>query len=611
MSRKKPWWIGYVATILLDAALTAGLLLVEPHFPLGKYPIAYVVIIMIVAYLFGEGPAALSFVSGLLIFTYYFVEPRRELSPAEVSPQGWASLAAYGIGAFIIGFGSIAVRRSRQRIERLLSEVSQSNQRIESLIENTPMGVIEWSADYHITRWAGEAERIFGWSAEEAIGRRIDELNWVHEEDWGTVQQVMADMLSGERPRTVNKNRNIRKDGSVIYCEWYNSTVRDTQADLVSVLSLVLDVTERTLAEKVLRRYQLLSERARDIVLFVRPDGGIMEANDAAVKAYGYTHDELVGLSIYDLRSPESAPSIMEQMEKADASGILFEVMHRRKDGSTFPVEVNSQGADVEGQRVLLSIIRDVSERVKLRQALENQVSLLQRALLPERPAIRGGYDIATRYVAGRAGEEIGGDFYDVFETEDGKVGILIGDVSGKGIESAALAAATRSTLRAFAYDTSAAGEALTHTNSVLVAQHGGLDTFVTVFVAILDLESGRMVYANAGHPAAMVRHADTGTVEYLSFGQPPLLVREGEIYDEYTCGMLPGDRLVLYTDGVSEARHGREMFGVEGIERVIAEQTEASAEQLVDTVFENAVRHANGHIEDDVAMIVIDRPPA
>lgn len=606
-----PRWIGYVVTVVLEAVLTQLLVAIEHHFPLGQFPIPYVVVIMLVAYLFGEGPALLALVLGFLSFGYFFVGPRHTLSPASVSAEGWASLVAYLIGAAIVGFASIMVRRSKRRIERLLNEVSRSNQRIQSLIENSPLAVIEWSADYVITRWSEEATRIFGWTAEETIGKRIDELSWVYEEDWDSVREVMADMMSGARPRNVNKNRNYRKDGSVIYCEWYNSTLMDSSGNLVSVLSLVLDVTERTLAEQGLRRYQLLSERARDTVLFIRRDGRIIEANRAAVEAYGYTHDELVTLSIQDLRAPESRVLTERQMQQADTEGILFETVHMRKDGGLFPVEVSSRGADVEGQRVLLSIIRDITERVRFRETLERQVVQLQRALLPAKPTIGGGYGIAAEYVPGSVGQEIGGDFYDVFETENGEMGILIGDVAGKGIKAAALAAATRSTVRAFAYDMSTPGEALAHANSVLRARETEPDTLVTVLLAVLGLRTGRMRYVNAGHPPALIYRSSDGQVEHLEFGRPPVVALETEDFEEHLCQLHPGDMVVFYTDGIPEARRGRQFFGIEGTERALRESGHLSPHEAVHRILDDAKDWSRGKLTDDVAIIVIQRPPA
>ncbi|MCX6376566.1 MAG: SpoIIE family protein phosphatase, partial [Armatimonadetes bacterium] len=371
------------------------------------------------------------------------------------------------------------------------------------------------------------------------------------------------------------------------------------------------DITERRRAEEVLRRYQLLSERARDIVLFIRRDGRIIEANGAAIEAYGYTHDELLTLSIQDLRAPNTRAITDRQMQQADTVGILFETVHMRKDGSIFPVEVSSRGADVEGDRVLLSIIRDISERIRFRQTLENQVAQLQRALLPAKPTIGGGYGIAAEYVPGFVGQEIGGDFYDVFETENGEIGILIGDVAGKGIRAAALAAATRSTVRAFAYDMPGPGEALTHTNSVLCARETEPDTFVTVLLAVLELRTGAIRYANAGHPPALIYRSSDGQVEHLEFGRPPVVAVEGENFDEHGCQLEPGDKIIFYTDGISEARRGREFFGTEGIERALRACGHLTPDEVVHRILHDAKGWSRGKLSDDVAIIVIQRPPA
>jgi len=125
----------------------------------------------------------------------------------------------------------------------------------------------------------------------------------------------------------------------------------------------VTDITERKQAEEVLVRYQLLSERARDIILYIGQDARIIEANGAAVAAYGYDRATLLTMHIYDLRDSATVVAVAGQMAQADSGGILFETRHRRKDGTTFPVEVSSIGADISGERVLISIVRDITER--------------------------------------------------------------------------------------------------------------------------------------------------------------------------------------------------------------------------------------------------------
>ena len=147
-------------------------------------------------------------------------------------------------------------------------------------------------------------------------------------------------------------------------------------ADLLSKLSysnlkLARSLAERESAQQILRRYELLARHSRDIILFLdRGDGRILEANDAAVESYGYPHQELLQMTIQQLRAPQSQALTEVQMALADSRGILFETTHRRKDGGTFPVEVSSRGADIGGVRTLISVIRDISERRKVEDEL-------------------------------------------------------------------------------------------------------------------------------------------------------------------------------------------------------------------------------------------------
>ncbi|HSB82143.1 MAG TPA: PAS domain S-box protein [Candidatus Methylomirabilis sp.] len=141
------------------------------------------------------------------------------------------------------------------------------------------------------------------------------------------------------------------------------------------------DIAHRKQAEELLKRYQLLAERARDIVLFVRRDGRILEANQSAVAAYGFPREELLALNIQDLRAPDTRALTVQQMAQADIEGILFETVHLRKDGTPFPVEVSSRGTTLGGERVLLSIIRDITERKRNEAALREGEERLRMAL--------------------------------------------------------------------------------------------------------------------------------------------------------------------------------------------------------------------------------------
>jgi PAS domain S-box-containing protein len=145
---------------------------------------------------------------------------------------------------------------------------------------------------------------------------------------------------------------------------------RQHQSAVLQIEAYKQDAAERKRAQEALEHYRILAEYGRDIILFVRrSDGRIIEANGAAQKAYGCTRDELLLSSIQDLRDPASLSLIESQMNEADSWGILFETAHRRKDGTVFPVEVSSIGVLLDGERVLLSIIRDITERKRAEAA--------------------------------------------------------------------------------------------------------------------------------------------------------------------------------------------------------------------------------------------------
>ncbi|MDM9381869.1 PAS domain-containing protein [Chlorogloeopsis sp. ULAP01] len=146
------------------------------------------------------------------------------------------------------------------------AELRQVLQKLNFHVENSPLGVIEWDRDFRVSRFSKEAERIFGWQAEELLGKRFDEWNFIFEEDTDEVVKIVTELTTGIEPRVVIQNRNYTKAGTVIDCQWYDSALLDESGKLVSVLSLVMDVSDRVrlLAERerVLQQEQAAREQA-------------------------------------------------------------------------------------------------------------------------------------------------------------------------------------------------------------------------------------------------------------------------------------------------------------------------------------------------------------
>ena len=152
----------------------------------------------------------------------------------------------------VLGYFSCALevdelKRTHDALGRALDE-------LDTHIENTPLAVVEWSADIAVKRWSPQAEAIFGWTTEEVLGRKAKELGLVHPESLETVRALTRQLAEGQERRNRMLSRNNTKDGRVIWCQWYSSALYDDQGRLTSILSLAEDVTARMDAEEQLRQ---------------------------------------------------------------------------------------------------------------------------------------------------------------------------------------------------------------------------------------------------------------------------------------------------------------------------------------------------------------------
>lgn len=268
----------------------------------------------------------------------------------------------------------------RKRGEAALAEAKQ---RLEAHMDNSPLAVIEFDAQFRIARWSAEAERLFGWTAGEVLGRTVSDLRWVHEDDGDSVRRVVADMLSGERPRTKNVNRNYRKDGRVVYCEWYNSAIYDSQGRLTSILSQVLDITERKAAEENLRSSQaqlrsFIRHAPISIAMFDR-NMNYLATSGRWLAEHGRGHVDLVGLNHYQVL-PDMPPE-WKQIHQQGLSGATVkndEDLWIQADGSPMWLRwVVQPWLDENGAigGIIISF-EDITEYKRTEEALRRQVEL-------------------------------------------------------------------------------------------------------------------------------------------------------------------------------------------------------------------------------------------
>jgi phosphoserine phosphatase RsbU/P len=230
----------------------------------------------------------------------------------------------------------------------------------------------------------------------------------------------------------------------------------------------------------------------------------------------------------------------------------------------------------------------------------------LQSAILPASFPITVDCEGAARMTPATT---LAGDFYDFIELPDGRVGVVMADVSGKGVSAAFFMAVSRTNLRELAMHHADPGACLTHTNDLLCTQNP-MDLFVTVFYCIFDSATGRLDYANAGHNAPLLRRGD-GSVEALrGRGGVMLGVQQGVSYQNHRAELRRGDSLILFTDGVTEAFNAsNEPFGEHRLVAEIKSHGDESAQELVESICRSVTLFAAGAAQsDDITLAVLAR---
>ncbi|HYZ06782.1 MAG TPA: SpoIIE family protein phosphatase [Rubrobacter sp.] len=256
-------------------------------------------------------------------------------------------------------------------------------------------------------------------------------------------------------------------------------------------------------------------------------------------------------------------------------------------------------GATLRKQR----LEQEIRERERVEQELRVARSI-QQASLPKEVPEPEGWEISPFY---RPAREVGGDFYDIFELEDGRLGLVVGDATGKGVPAALVMASTRSMLRAVAQASAySPGDVLSRVNDSLAIDIPP-NMFVTCFYAILDPKRGHLRYANAGHDLPYLWHG--GGAEDLKARGMPLGLMPGMSYEEKEVTMELGDSVLFYSDGLVEAHEPKgEMFGFPRLRGLVAEHGEDGS--LGNSLLEELYSFVGDgwEQEDDITLLTLKR---
>ena len=316
------------------------------------------------------------------------------------------------------------------------------------------------------------------------------------------------------------------------------------------------------------------------------------------------------GLTLLE-QIPKVDPNIRSVIVSAygDMKNIRTAMNRGAFDFITKPIDFEDMKVTIQRTLHHLELWRGALESRDKLVALQNELSVankMQQSILPTSFPSGRGFEI---FGSMKPARDVGGDFFDVLSLEDGRIGLVVADVSDKGVPAALFMMSSRTLLKGAAIGLDAPGKVLSEVNQLLQEENDAA-MFVTVFYATFDPESGELTYANGGHNTPLVVHADGSSTVIPPTGGIALGVVPDFTYEESSMTLQPGDRVVLYTDGVTEAENDHsDQFGLERLCEVFTSGTPTDARATNEAVFDAVEAFAGEAPQfDDVTCLTLRR---
>ncbi len=515
-----------------------------------------------------------------------------------------------------------------------------------ALIEALPLGVVIADRDGRMVEKNSEADRIWGGAMPMAAcvpeyhtyrGWWADTGEKLRPEDWALARAVVNGEASVSEVVDIQRADGTR--GTIL-----NSAVpiRDDSGAVVGGLAAFQDVSEQRERERLSKALAQIesvvaSEQDVEDVLervlaetsrAIRADSAVIYTRRAGLwvvqRTYGRLK-ELIGRAFTDeeiwYAREESRTNRLVAIPDASKDDRVNHALAERYgvggliDGAVFlrgelvgDLSFHYNEPRARFSQAELDFVRDVAFAVSqslktaaLFQGDRDVANAMQRALLQLPQGVRG-IEYAANYTSASEIAEIGGDFYDLLALPDKCVAIVIGDVSGHSLEAATLMVTVKNAIRAYAFDGQRPADTLRKANELLAAVTAS-NIFATVFLGVLDTDSGALTYCSAGHPPALLRRR-SGEIVRLAVESPLLGGLPGFDYIQAEEKLERGDYLFLYTDGAYEARCDFEFFGEARLNGLVEDSP--TGQEACDRVSQVVTAFAGGRLEDDLAMLAV-----
>jgi PAS domain S-box-containing protein len=532
-------------------------------------------------------------------------------------------------------------------LQRTAEDLAESEARFRSTFEQATIGIAHVSLDGRWLRVNRRLTEIAGYRREELLRMRPEDIT--HPDDRPAESALLRRLLDGQIDEYHFEKRYVRKDGTTVWVAVSRTLMHGPDGAPRYFIATVEDIAERVRREENLRRSRDLTEALRSIDLEINAltdvDEIVRTAAENGCDALG-TQSAAVLLRDGERwrpghlhrfpaeHVPEHAPGD-HAVPVADEDGSPLVVGDAFSDERMSPETMRALGiralitvplrfrgedlgviyfnchdaphrfteADIEFARDLSSSVSLAIENARLYAAQRLIADTLQSALLAM-PSQLPGLELAHVYRSATELARIGGDFYDVFEVSDDTIAFVLGDVSGKGIEAATLTAMAKSTIRAYAYENPDPDRVLTSANRTIATQIDE-SRFITAVYGTIHVPTGKLVMACAGHPQPVLCAAGRCTDSAVT-SEPPLGVVPEADFRPYSVTMEVGDLLVLFSDGLIEARNRSGFLGAKRVRELIEEHAGEPPARIVEALVALADQHCEGRIDDDVAIVAL-----
>jgi sigma-B regulation protein RsbU (phosphoserine phosphatase) len=510
----------------------------------------------------------------------------------------------------------LAIQQDVTEQKRAKEALAESEERFRQVAEMAGEWLWEQDPQGRYAYSSAAVRNILGFAPEDILGKTyLDLLTVEDHEHWMTAAPFASAGSQTPFHHLVNQYRH--KDGHKVYTESTGAPIFDERGKLRKWRGVDHDITARKAFEDALRVRNRAIEAAHIGIVITdaqAPDNPNIFVNPALSRITGYSQEELLGQNMRLLQGPDTDPAALDQIRRAMENGASCEIVlkNHRKDGASFWNElVISPVYDKVGKLSnYIGLQTDVTERrraEKSRHELEIAKNI-QLSLLPRAPM-----NLPTLELAGfcAPASHVGGDYFDFFPMANA-IDVVIADVSGHSVGAALIMVEVRSTLRAETRNVVEApgGPAviLHHLNDLLFDDLDKAELFITMFYLKYCPDSRVLKYANAGHNWALLLRPGEASCAPLDAEGLVLGVRRDVAFEERSVSLATGDKLLLYTDGITETQNVEgTFFGTDRLCELFAAYRELSPEATIEKLLAQ-VRAFRGDapLHDDISMVVV-----